>query len=48
MYASVIPGDVLEGHLTQMIAFPSWLGRNSTKGKNDRILQEIHMHMKLK
>lgn len=48
IFASVIPGDVLEGHLTQMINFPSWLGRNSTRMKNERLLQDLHMHTRLR
>ena len=31
-----------------MIKFPSWLGKNSTTNKNDRILAELRNHMRLK
>ncbi|GAB6018816.1 replication factor C subunit 1 [Chamberlinius hualienensis] len=48
MFASVIPGNLVEGHLSNMINFPSWLGRNSTRSKNDRILQELHLHTRLR
>ncbi|XP_052764097.1 replication factor C subunit 1-like isoform X2 [Mya arenaria] len=47
MYASVIPGEYMRGNIGQMISFPSWLGKNSTTGKNDRILQELRTHMRL-
>lgn len=47
MYASVIPGEYMRGSLPQMVSFPSWLGKNSTTGKTDRILQELRTHMSL-
>ncbi|XP_053382559.1 replication factor C subunit 1-like [Mercenaria mercenaria] len=47
MYASVLPGEYMRGNITQMIAFPSWLGKNSTTGKTERILQELRTHMRL-
>ncbi|XP_062580287.1 replication factor C subunit 1-like [Saccostrea cucullata] len=47
MYASVIPGEYMRGSLQQMVSFPSWLGKNSTTGKTDRILQELRTHMSL-
>ncbi|XP_022300540.1 replication factor C subunit 1-like [Crassostrea virginica] len=47
MFASVIPGEHMRGSLPQMVGFPSWLGKNSTTGKTDRILQELRTHMSL-
>ncbi|KAL4217963.1 replication factor C subunit 1 [Mactra antiquata] len=47
MYASVIPGEYMRGNISQMIAFPSWLGKNSTTSKTERILQELRTHMRL-
>ncbi|XP_061178272.1 replication factor C subunit 1-like [Saccostrea echinata] len=47
MYASVIPGEYMRGSLQQMVSFPSWLGKNSTTSKTDRILQELRTHMSL-
>lgn len=47
MYASVIPGEYMRGNLPQMVGFPSWLGKNSTTGKTDRLLQELRTHMSL-
>ncbi|KAJ8321817.1 hypothetical protein KUTeg_000288 [Tegillarca granosa] len=47
IYASVLPGEYMRGSLPQMVAFPSWLGKNSSTGKTDRILQELRTHMRL-
>ena len=47
VYASVAPGEYMRGNITQMIAFPSWLGKNSTTNKSERILQELRTHMRL-
>ncbi|ESP02654.1 hypothetical protein LOTGIDRAFT_138092 [Lottia gigantea] len=47
MYSSVIPGELMRGGFPQMVAFPSWLGKNSSTGKTDRLLAELSMHMRL-
>ncbi|XP_076082907.1 replication factor C subunit 1-like [Mytilus galloprovincialis] len=47
IYASVIPGEHMRGGMSQMIQFPQWLGKNSSTGKHDRILQELQTHMRL-
>ncbi|KAK6167429.1 hypothetical protein SNE40_021461 [Patella caerulea] len=47
MYASVIPGEFMRGSFPQMVAFPSWLGKNSSTNKTDRLLAELSMHMRL-
>jgi len=47
MFSSVLPGDFMEGHLTCQINFPAWLGKNSRRSKFQRILQELHGHMRL-
>ena len=47
VYASVAPGEYMRGNISTMIAFPSWLGKNSTTGKTERILQELRTHMRL-
>ncbi|CAH1774477.1 unnamed protein product [Owenia fusiformis] len=47
MFASVLPGEYMSGSCGQ-INFPSWLGKNSTKTKTNRILQELRTHMRLK
>uniref|UniRef100_A0A0C9RS00 Gnf1_0 protein n=1 Tax=Fopius arisanus TaxID=64838 RepID=A0A0C9RS00_9HYME len=46
-YSSVIPGSLMSGHIASQINFPSWLGRNSRRGKFDRLLQEITAHTRL-
>ncbi|XP_076348175.1 germ line transcription factor 1 [Tachypleus tridentatus] len=48
IFASVIPGDIMKGYLTQMINFPSWLGKNSSRNKMDRLLQELQTHMRMR
>ena len=47
MYASVIPGEYMEGFLSGQIQFPSWLGKNSKTNKIDRITQELQIHTRL-
>ncbi len=47
IYSSVIPGEVMRGNLPQMVQFPQWLGKNSTRNKTDRIIQELRTHMRL-
>ena len=37
----------MRGSIGLMIQFPSWLGKNSTAAKNDRLLQELCQHMRL-
>ncbi|XP_043285853.1 replication factor C subunit 1 [Venturia canescens] len=46
-FSSVIPGSLMSGRLNAQANFPSWLGRNSKRGKFDRLLQEITVHTRL-
>lgn len=48
MFSSLIPGDLLEGHVGGQINFPLWLGKNSKKNKMDRLAQEIQSHTRLR
>ncbi|CAN2388507.1 protein-DNA loading ATPase activity [Pristimantis euphronides] len=48
VYASVIPGELMRGYMSQFPNFPSWLGKYSSTGKHDRITQELAMHTSLK
>lgn len=48
MYASVLPGFYLEGHVGGQINFPGWLGKNSKRGKFQRLLSELQAHMRTK
>jgi len=47
IYASVMPGEHMRGGMSQMIQFPQWLGKNSSTGKHDMIIQELQIHMRL-
>ncbi|XP_048364941.1 replication factor C subunit 1 isoform X2 [Sphaerodactylus townsendi] len=48
IYSSVLPGELMRGYMNQFPNFPSWLGKFSSTGKHDRILQELSMHMSLR
>ncbi len=47
IFSTVIPGDAMKGSMGGMIKFPSWLGKNSTTNKNERILAELRNHLRL-
>ncbi|KAJ8020368.1 Replication factor C subunit 1 [Holothuria leucospilota] len=47
VFASVLPGEYMRGHMGGMINFPSWLGKNSSRGKSHRLLQELQTHMRM-
>lgn len=48
IYASVLPGELMRGFMTQFPAFPSWLGKYSSTGRHDRIVQDLALHMSLR
>ncbi len=48
MFASVVPGQLMEGTMCGQINFPSWLGKNSRTNKMDRLLQELQIHTRLR
>uniref|UniRef100_A0A8D3DBV3 Replication factor C subunit 1 n=1 Tax=Scophthalmus maximus TaxID=52904 RepID=A0A8D3DBV3_SCOMX len=48
IYASVLPGELMRGYMSQFPTFPSWLGKNSSTSKHSRIVQELASHMSLK
>ena len=48
MFSSVIPVSILNGRQSSMIAFPSWMGKNSTHSKRARLLTQLHNHVALK
>ncbi|XP_034280711.1 replication factor C subunit 1 [Pantherophis guttatus] len=48
IYSSVLPGELMRGYLQEFPTFPIWLGKFSSTGKHDRILQELSMHMSLR
>lgn len=45
IFSSVIPGELMRGQMREMINFPAWFGKNSSMGKRQRLLQELHVHM---
>ncbi|XP_039293527.1 replication factor C subunit 1 isoform X2 [Nilaparvata lugens] len=48
VFSSVVPGEVLKGHMGGQINFPAWLGKNSSKNKMDRLQQELLVHTRLR
>lgn len=46
MFASVLPGHYMEGHVGGQINFPSWLGKNSKRGRFQRLLSDLQAHMR--
>lgn len=48
VYASVLPGELMRGYMSQFPTFPSWLGKNSSTNKHSRIVQDLASHMSLK
>ncbi|XP_068448228.1 replication factor C subunit 1 [Clinocottus analis] len=48
VYASVLPGELMKGYMSQFPTFPSWLGKHSSTNKHSRIAQELASHMCLK
>ena len=53
MVSSVMPASTMRGNREvfgmhpgerNFNRFPGWLGKNSTHGKNRRLLQEVHSH----
>ncbi|VDD82633.1 unnamed protein product [Mesocestoides corti] len=50
VFSCLRPGRFLRGPLPGGpggVSFPSWFGKNSTQGKNSRILSELSRHMRL-
>eukprot|EP00076_Gallus_gallus_P020467 XP_015141134.2 replication factor C subunit 1 isoform X1 [Gallus gallus] len=48
IYSSVLPGELMRGYMAQFPVFPNWLGKFSSTGKHERIIQELAMHMSLR
>ncbi|XP_006873294.1 PREDICTED: replication factor C subunit 1 [Chrysochloris asiatica] len=48
IYASVLPGELMRGYMTQFPTFPSWLGKHSSMGRYDRVVQDLALHMNLR
>ncbi|XP_046396184.1 replication factor C subunit 1 isoform X2 [Ischnura elegans] len=47
IFSSVVPGALMEGHMTGQIDFPAFLGKTSTKGKMERLAQELSLHTRV-
>jgi len=47
LFASYIPGELMESDVSGPIEFPQWLGKNSNKNKRHRLLQSLHTHVHL-
>ncbi|GJD12437.1 Replication factor C subunit 1 [Galdieria sulphuraria] len=45
LFSGIYPGQLLQGPFGDMIHFPSWLGKNSTRSKNKRLTMELQMRM---
>ncbi|XP_037513420.1 replication factor C subunit 1 [Rhipicephalus sanguineus] len=43
-FSSVIPGELVRGHMREMITFPAWFGKNSSTTKRHRLLRELKHH----
>ena len=48
VYNTLIPGELLSGHLTGRVEFPQWLGKNSSRNKTVRQVQDVQAHMRLR
>lgn len=44
-FASVLPGELVRGHMREMVTFPTWFGKNSSTTKRHRLLKELKHHM---
>ena len=47
LYCSVLPGEYLCGGVGGMVQFPAWLGKNSSRTKSERLLQELNLHTRV-
>ncbi len=48
IFASVIPGEFMSGHMKGQINFPSWFGKYSKTNKIHRFIQELQAHTRLR
>uniref|UniRef100_A0A158R5J1 AAA domain-containing protein n=1 Tax=Syphacia muris TaxID=451379 RepID=A0A158R5J1_9BILA len=44
LFSSVVPSLYMGGYLRSMISFPSWLGKNSSAVKHQRLLRQLESH----
>uniref|UniRef100_A0A8R1TLE0 Replication factor C subunit 1 n=1 Tax=Onchocerca volvulus TaxID=6282 RepID=A0A8R1TLE0_ONCVO len=48
LFSSVAPTSYMNGYMKGMINFPSWLGKNSTLNKRQRLLRQLTTHTYLR
>ncbi|VDN17813.1 unnamed protein product [Gongylonema pulchrum] len=48
LFSAVVPCTSMNGYMKGMISFPSWLGRNSTAMKRQRLLRQLTTHTYLR
>ncbi|XP_037079789.1 replication factor C subunit 1-like [Pollicipes pollicipes] len=48
VFNTLIPGELLSGHLNGRIEFPQWLGKNSSRNKTLRQVEDVQAHMRLR
>ncbi|KAM3716242.1 Replication factor C subunit [Dirofilaria immitis] len=48
LFSSVLPTFYMNGYMKGMINFPSWLGKNSTSNKRQRLLRQLTTHAYLR
>lgn len=48
MMSCALPAAYLDGHMTNQLQFPSWLGKNSSAGKRQRMMRQLASHAHLK
>lgn len=47
-FSSVLPGELVRGHMREMVTFPAWFGKNSSTTKRHRLLRELKHHMHIR
>jgi replication factor C subunit 1 len=48
VFSCLLPGYFMNGAMAGRIDFPSWLGNYSKEAKGQRLLRELHLHMRLR
>uniref|UniRef100_A0A915PR01 Replication factor C subunit 1 n=1 Tax=Setaria digitata TaxID=48799 RepID=A0A915PR01_9BILA len=48
LFSSLVPTSYMNGYMKGMINFPSWLGKNSTLNKRQRLLRQLTTHTYLR
>uniref|UniRef100_A0A914PI50 Replication factor C subunit 1 n=1 Tax=Panagrolaimus davidi TaxID=227884 RepID=A0A914PI50_9BILA len=48
MLSCALPAMYLDGHMTNQLGFPTWLGKNSSSNKRQRMMRQLASHAHLK